>query len=262
MIHYRQTILSQDLHIHRTPSTVPDLVYFKSWLTDSRDIVIAPVRWNKYQWIAFSGVTVITAVLFTQDASIQKITQNNQTHYLDVAAKSGLERLGSGVYSLPAMALLYGVGAIRKDDKEKYTALKGIEAYALGFVSAQVLKQLTHRDRPYMDNPPDPFQWYGPFHAPSNSSFPSGHSTVAFAIATVVATSYSKTIWVPIVCYTLAGLTALSRVYQNDHWFSDIFVGSALGFAIGKTIINNQMKKLKIIPVSPNGMGVTVFYQL
>jgi membrane-associated phospholipid phosphatase len=113
-----------------------------------------------------------------------------------------------------------------------------------------------------MDNPPDPFQWYGPFHPPSNSSFPSGHSTVAFAIATVVATSYNKTIWVPIVCYTLAGLTALSRVYQNDHWFSDVFVGSALGFAIGKTIINNQMKKLKIIPVSPNGMGVTVFYQL
>ena len=248
--------------LHRTPSTVPDLVYFKSWLTDSRDIVIAPVRWNKYQWIAFSGVTVITAFLFTQDASIQRITQNNQTHFLDVAAKSGLERLGSGVYSLPAMALLYGVGAIRKDDKEKYTALKGIEAYALGFVAAQVLKQLTHRDRPYMDNPPDPFQWYGPFHAPSYSSFPSGHSTVAFAIATVVATSYSKTIWIPIVCYTFAGLTALSRVYQNDHWFSDIFVGSALGFAIGKTIMNNQMKKLKIIPVSPNGMGVTVFYQL
>ena len=81
-------------------------------------------------------------------------------------------------------------------------------------------------------------------------------------MATVVATSYSKTIWVPILCYTFAGLTALSRVYQNDHWFSDVFVGSALGFAIGKTIINNQMKRLKIIPVSPNGMGVTVFYQL
>lgn len=248
--------------VHRTPSTVPDGVYFKSWLTDSRDIVIAPIRWNKYQWIAFSGVTVITAFLYTQDASIERITQNNQTHFLDVASKSGLERLGSGVYSLPAMALLYGVGAIRKDDKEKYTALKGIEAYALGFVMAQVLKQLTHRDRPYMNNPPDPYLWYGPFHPPSNSSFPSGHSTVAFAVATVVATSYRKTIWVPIVCYTFAGLTALSRVYQNDHWFSDVFVGTALGFAIGKTIINNQMKKLKIIPVSPNGMGVTVFYQL
>jgi membrane-associated phospholipid phosphatase len=247
---------------HRTPSTIPDWVYFKSWLIDSRDIVIAPVRWNKYQWIAFSGVTVVTAFLMTQDASIQKITQNNQKHFLDVAARSGLQRLGSGTYSIPALALLYGVGAIRKDDKEKYTALKGLEAFALGSVAAQVLKQLTHRDRPYMDNPPDPFQWYGPFHAPSNSSFPSGHSTVAFAMATVVATSYSKTIWVPILCYTFAGLTALSRVYQNDHWFSDVFVGSALGFAIGKTIINNQMKRLKIIPVSPNGMGVTVFYQL
>jgi membrane-associated phospholipid phosphatase len=246
----------------RTPSTVPDFVYFKSWLTDSRDIVIAPVRWNKYQWIAFSGVTVVAALLYTQDSYIQKVVQKNQTPFLNGASKYGLERLGSGVYSLPAMALLYGVGAIRKDDKEKYTALKGIEAYALGFLTAQVLKQLTHRDRPYMNNPPDPYMWYGPFKPPSNSSFPSGHSTIAFAVATVVATSYSKTIWVPIVCYTFAGLTAFSRVYQNDHWFSDVFVGSAIGFAIGKTIINNQMKKLKILPVSQTGMGVTLVYQL
>jgi hypothetical protein len=202
------------------------------------------------------------SILIYQDANIQKITQNNRTHFLNNANKYGLERLGSGFYSLPALALIYGVGAIKKDDKEKYTALKGIEAFALGFVSAQVLKKLTHRDRPYMDNLPDPFQWYGPFHPPSNSSFPSGHSTVAFAMATVVATSYSKTIWVPIVCYTFAGLTALSRVYHNDHWFSDIFVGSALGFAIGKTIINNQIKNLKILPVSSTGMGVTLVYQL
>lgn len=248
--------------VHRVPSTIPDLVYFKSWLTDSRDIVIAPVHWNKYQWIVFSGVTAVGVVLYTQDAKFQQITRHNQTNFWNGASKFGLERLGSGVYTLPALALIYGVGAIRKDDKGKYTALKGIESYALGFVTAQVLKQLTHRDRPYMNNPPDPYMWYGPFHAPSNSSFPSGHSTIAFAVATVIATSYRNTIWVPIVCYTLAGLTALSRVYQNDHWLSDIFIGSALGFAIGKTVMNNHLKKLKILPVSPTGMGATLVYQL
>ncbi|MEI6682497.1 MAG: phosphatase PAP2 family protein [Bacteroidota bacterium] len=246
----------------RTLSTIPDKAYFKSWLTDSRDIAIAPYRWNKYQWMAASGVVLVTAVLFTQDARIQKAVQLSHTQFLDQAAKYGFERLGSGFYSIPALGILYGVGAITKNDKARYTALKGVEAYVLGFVAAEVLKQLTQRHRPYEDNPPNPNLWDGPFTLKTNSSFPSGHSTVAFAIATVVATSYSKTIWVPILCFSFAGFTAASRVYQNDHWFSDVFVGSALGFAIGRTIMNNHLKKLKVLPVSHVGAGVTLIYHL
>jgi membrane-associated phospholipid phosphatase len=247
---------------HRSLSTIPDKAYFKSWLTDARDIVISPCRWNKYQWIAFSGVTVVTALLYTQDAGIQKVVQKNQNHFLDIASIYGFERLGSGVYTLPAVGILYGVGAINKDDKARYTALKAVEAYMLGFISVQIVKQLTHRHRPYQVDPLDPYLWDGPFTPISNSSFPSGHSTVAFAVATVIATSYSKTIWVPILCYAFAGLTAASRVYQNDHWVSDIFAGSALGFAIGKTIINNHMKNLKILPISHTGMGIMLVYHL
>jgi membrane-associated phospholipid phosphatase len=246
----------------RTPSIVPDKGYFKSILTDSRDILISPARWNKYQWIAVSGVFALGAVFYTQDANIQKVVQKNQTVFSNDLSKYGLERLGSGVYTIPALGIMYGVGAIVKNDKARYTALKGVEAFALAFISDQVLKQLTHRHRPYQDDPPNPNQWDGPFVLPSNTSFASGHAANAFAVATVIATAYSKTVWVPIVCYTFAGLTAASRVYQNDHWFSDVFIGSAIGFAIGRTIMNNHIKKLKVLPVSPTGTGVTLVYSL
>jgi len=246
----------------RTLSIVPDKAYLKSYLTDARDIVIFPARWNKYQWIAFSGVVVVTAVLFTQDANIQKIVQKNQNAVMNYTSKYGLERLGSGLYTIPALGILYGVGAIIKNDKARYTALKGVEAYILGYIADNLMKQITQRHRPYQDDPPNPNIWEGPFSMTINSSFPSGHSTNIFAVATVIATAYSRTYWVPIVCYTLAGLTAASRVYQNDHWFSDIFVGSALGYAIGRTIMNNHIKKLKVLPVSPTGTGVTLVYQL
>jgi membrane-associated phospholipid phosphatase len=246
----------------RTLSTIPDKAYFKSWVTDGRDILISPYRWNGYQWIAFSGVAVGTALIMTQDAWIQKVVLKNQNPFMDWASVNGLERFGSGVYTIPALAIMYTVGAIAKDDKARYTALKGVEAYVFGFISAQIMKQLTHRHRPYQDNPSNPNLWDGPFMPISNSSFPSGHSTCAFAVATVIATSYSKTIWVPILCYTLAGLTAASRTYQNDHWFSDVFVGSALGYAIGRTIMFNHIKKLKVLPVSHTGMGLMFVYQL
>ncbi|MEI7661630.1 MAG: phosphatase PAP2 family protein [Bacteroidota bacterium] len=245
----------------RTMSVVPDKGYFKSWITDGRDIVIAPYRWNKYQWIALSSVAVVSALLYTQDARIQKIAEKNRNSFMDWASTNGLERLGSGVYTIPALGILYGVGMLTKDEKARYTALKGVEAYLFGFMASQLIKQLTHRHRPWNSNF-DPGIWDGPFNSISNSSFPSGHSTIAFAIATVVATSYNKTVWVPVVCYTFAGLVAASRVYQNDHWFSDVFVGSALGFAIGRTIINNHIKKLKVLPVSHTGLGMMLIYQL
>ena len=246
----------------RTPSIVPDKGYFKSMLPDSRDIVISPYRWNKYQWIAVSGVIVLAGVFYTQDASIQKVVQKNQTVFLGNLSFYGFQPWGSGVYTLPAMGILYGVGAIMKNDKARYSALKGGEAFLLGFVADQLLKQLTHRHRPYQDDPPNPYLWDGPFEPISNTSFASGHATAAFAVATVIATSYAKTIWVPIVCYTLAGLTAASRVYNNDHWFSDVFVGSAMGFAIGRLIANNHIKKLKVLPISHVGTGVMLVYQL
>lgn len=245
----------------RTASIVPDKAYFKSWLTDSRDIIISPARWNKYQWIAIGSVVGLTALLMTQDANIERVVQHNQNKVLTSASVNGLERLGSGVYSLPALAVMYTVGAIVKDDKARYTALKGVEAYVIGFLADNLMKQLTQRHRPLID-PPNPNIWAGPFSLTINSSFPSGHSTNIFAIATVIATAYTKTIWVPVLCYTLAGLTAASRVYQNDHWFSDVFVGAALGFAIGRTIMNNHIKKLKVLPISHVGTGVMLVYHI
>jgi len=173
----------------RTPSIVPDKGYFKSWLTDAKDIVTFPVRWNKYQWIAFSGVVVVTGLLMTQDANIQRVVQKNQNPFMNEASKYGLERLGSGLYTIPALGILYGVGAIIKNDKARYTALKGAEAFVFGFIADNLLKQLTQRHRPYQDNPPDPFIWEGPFHLTLNSSFPSGHSTNIFAIMKVIATA-------------------------------------------------------------------------
>lgn len=148
---------------YRTLSTVPDKAYFISYLTDSRDIVISPYRWNKYQWMAASGVVLTAGALFTVDGRIQKFVQRNQTPALSNISLYGFAPFGSGLYSLPALGILYGVGAITKNDKARYTALKGGEAFVLGFITEQFLKQLTHRHRPYQDNPSNPYLWMGLF---------------------------------------------------------------------------------------------------
>ena len=133
-------------------------------------------------------------------------------------------------------------------------------------VFTNVIKQVAHRHRPYQDDPPNPHAWDGPFSWGGDygifgyNSFPSGHSSAIFSVATVIGLEYWNTKWVPAVCFSLAGFTALYRLAVNDHWASDILFGSALGFAIGSMVYFNANKKLQVIPVSSVGVGATLIY--
>jgi undecaprenyl-diphosphatase len=87
------------------------------------------------------------------------------------------------------------------------------------------LKQWSDRDRPPLSNPdPEPL-----VHLPPTYSFPSGHATVSFACATVLAVAVPR-LWIPL--YALATLIAFSRVYVGVHYPGDVIVGAALGVAI------------------------------
>jgi membrane-associated phospholipid phosphatase len=69
----------------------------------------------------------------------------------------------------------------------------------------------------------------------SNSSFPSGHATGAFALATVFSHQYPK---LAIPCYTAATGIALSRVYLGRHYPSDVLAGALIGFATAKLTLH------------------------
>ncbi len=87
------------------------------------------------------------------------------------------------------------------------------------------LKEWSGRDRPPLANP-DP----GPLvDLPATYSFPSGHATVSFACATVLALAVPR-LGLPL--YALAALIALSRVYVGVHYPFDVLAGAVLGVAI------------------------------
>ena len=87
------------------------------------------------------------------------------------------------------------------------------------------LKQWFERDRPPLSNPdPEPL-----VDLPATHSFPSGHATVSFACATVLALAVPR-LRVPL--YALATLISLSRVYVGVHYPLDVLAGAALGVGI------------------------------
>jgi membrane-associated phospholipid phosphatase len=73
-----------------------------------------------------------------------------------------------------------------------------------------------------------------------NGSFPSGHSMVAFAVATIVARRYGNHRWVPYTAYGLASLVGFSRLTLNVHFLSDVFMGGALGYTISRYTVLRQ----------------------
>ena len=240
----------------------PDKQYIKSYWTATKKIATGPFHWKKNEWKIAGGVVVIGAALYIFDDDIRSIFQSNQNNTLDFASKYIFEPLGSGIYPALLFGGYYVYGLTAKNTKARQIALGGTQAFLMAAVSVQVLKNVFHRHRPYQDSPPNPYLWEGPFGDWAYTAFPSGHTTAAFAIATFMASVYKDKPWIGVVSYGLATGVALSRVYDNMHWSSDVFIGAALGFAVGQTVYKIMNKDSNFsMGISDNG-GIAIAYKI
>ncbi len=240
----------------------PDKQYIKSYWTSTKKIATGPFHWKKKEWKIAGSVVVIGVALYIFDDEIRNFFQSNQNNTFDFASKYIFEPLGSGVYPAILLGGYYVYGLSAKNIKARQIALGGTQAFLMASVSAQILKNVFHRHRPYQDNPPNPYLWEGPFSGWEYTSFPSGHTTAAFAVATLMASVYKDKPWVGVLSYGLATGVGLSRIYDNMHWSSDVFIAAALGFAVGKTVYNIMAKDSKFsMGVSDTG-GISVAYKI
>jgi len=134
---------------------------------------------------------------------------------------------------------LLAAGYIRHDDREVNTALLAAEAYGDSVVVNLAMKAITRRQRPSDIAPNGDYSdtFFNGGKSPfKGSSFPSGHSTAVWSVATVVAERYRHRgkPWIPVLSYTLATAISFSRITESAHFPSDVWLGSALGFSIAK----------------------------
>ena len=118
-----------------------------------------------------------------------------------------------------------------------------LQAMLTGGIAAVTLKLLVHRVRPEEQLNFDPYQFNGASFSRDNLSFPSGHSTIAFALASSIASFYEHDLRLAIPLYAVASLTAFQRIYDFKHWPSDVLAGAFLGAWIGTKVGNWQRTK-------------------
>ena len=238
--------------------------YLFSYLTDARDVAIAPLRWNKNQWIGFAGLAGATALVYTQDEVINEYFSRQQTETKDNLTKYVFDPLGNW-YLIPIFGSLYIYGLAAKNPEAETAALLTGKAIIVSGAYTFVFKNVFQRMSPYESDPPDPAYWGGPFDGIQPNSFPSGHTAVTFAAAAAISSYYNDKIWVALTSYSLASLVGISRLYDGKHWASDVVAGAALGYAIGKLVANKQKKNspFSLAPYS-NGWatGISVSYSL
>jgi membrane-associated phospholipid phosphatase len=219
--------------------------------------------WEKA--ITLSGLMAGTILLIQWDEDFRLSAQKGVTETgadISKAVKFYGERnlmvgLSGGVYL---------TGLFFKNEDIRTTGRLTLEALALAGITGGGLKVALGRSRPKNGDGPRKFTFWETDNA--YQSMPSGHTTVAFTVSTVLAEQID-TWWARAIFYPLAAATSYSRVYDDEHWTSDIFLGAAIGYLSGKTIveinreretaaiINSLIDRTTLYPV-PGGVGILV----
>jgi membrane-associated phospholipid phosphatase len=178
---------------------------------------------------------------------------------------------------------LYAGGRLLNQRGLADAGLHATEAVVLSSMITTAVKGVVGRARPNTPNSdpseigpdPDQFRVGRGFSSEGYSSFPSGHTTVAFAAASAFTRELSEThkraAWIvgPIL-YSGATAIGLSRMYDNKHWASDVVAGAAVGTLVGRTLVahqhahrGNRMDRL-LLPnaVEPSATGLTLRWSL
>ena len=230
--------------------------YFQLLGDDLKQEFTKPFHMNGKDWGRFAKFAVVAVGVGLADEPIQRNAVELVNNHSGIKNVSKYVTNFGGTYEVYTLAAFGAYGIIFKSDKMKTTTLLATQAYLTGGAVESVLKYLSGRTRPsaYAANVESEPKFYGPFSKISRnangskeySSFPSGHTTVAFAAATVFAKEYSNTVFVPIIAYSAATLIGLSRITENKHWSTDVLVGAALGYLSGKQVVNNYHRYSKL----------------
>ena len=161
-------------------------------------------------------------------------------------AMTGFRVLGEpGSIIIAGASYVYG----RTEDSPRSAeiGLRTIESIGAAGLTTLVIKGFAGRARPFVTNDTNPRSYKAGrgFHDDHYASFPSGHVTTAFAAASAASQEISylwphaSHLWTPVL-FTSASLVGVARIYEDQHWASDVIAGAAVGTLVSRVVVRYQ----------------------
>ena len=180
--------------------------------------------------LEIGGAVIVAGLL---DPDVRNLFQTERTVTTNDAATVG-NSFGHALTVGPALAATWLLGTIAGKPKVANAALWAAGAGAAAGVATAGLKFAFGRSRPPKNLTYD----FHPFST-KDHSFPSGHTSFAFAIASSLAHA-TPDHWSDVLFYAGATLTGLSRINDDKHWLSDVVAGAALGVLVGRQLTSGR----------------------
>ncbi len=244
--------------------------YRSNFLKDEAEMWTAPFHLDGKGLLALGAVLAATGLLIVNDEAIYRGFKTFQADHSWVdKASPALTLLGDWGLDCGIAGVFFLGGVLARDRRARDTGLMAWETLLHTGLLVQVAKHLAGRQRPSVAGGSD--HWHGPAaffkryqgYFSNYDAFFSGHTVSAWGLATVIAENYRHRSWVPPLCYGLATLAGLSRLTEDAHWLSDVFLGAAVGYAVGKMVVRNQRRRFQVTPaLIPAGAGLSFSYEI
>jgi membrane-associated phospholipid phosphatase len=223
-------------------ATVPTLAHAQgpqlletlpSWSTPALELGSAPVTGGSVssahavQWYEAAGVFGVVVASSALDDAVRDYTQDHRSAGKDDVAAFFRHMGQPEVYVTVGLGTLL-TGFIAEDGGIQRAGGRITASLITAGAANSALKLLVGRKRP--NDSTDPYE-FAPFS--NNDAFPSGHTAMAFALATSVSDEIHA--WpVSVGLFGAATLTGWSRINDNKHWLSDVLGGAAVGITSAK----------------------------
>ncbi|HYV24904.1 MAG TPA: phosphatase PAP2 family protein [Pyrinomonadaceae bacterium] len=209
-----------------SPTPTLEHEFFKNVLRDQKAIWTAPFHLHSKdaRWLAPIGLGTAALISTDQQTGDEMAESTGQLNASRIVSYAG------STYGVGAVAgAFYIAGRAGHDPRARETGVLGAEALIDSAIVVTTIKEITQRTRPSGGRSRSDFFDGG-------SSFPSGHSIEAWSLATVIAHEYHGHPAVQIAAYGIASAVSVARFTGQKHYLSDVLVGSAMGFGIGRYV--------------------------
>jgi membrane-associated phospholipid phosphatase len=206
--------------------------FFKATLTDFRNLSTSK---STLTWLAVGTV----ASTFTRPVDVRVTREMSTTPAMEQLRAGNI--IGGKEFQFSASLAALTIGKISGNARVSDVAGKVLRAQIMAQTVTGVMKKAAQRQRP---------------DGSDSRSFPSGHTSVSFASATVLQRELGWKVGAP--AYAAASYVAMARIEKKKHFLSDVAFGAAIGILSGRTVtIGSGEKRFAVSPVAmPGGAAI------